>query len=285
MSDFLLNLARRSAGLAPVVRSRSMPPAGIVEDGGIEVHTEMTGESAAPPPAAVVPDAPPPAPAPRIEARIQPVVVPVSATPAPVVQRVPLAMPAASAPPAPVPPAVAVPPAVLPRMPVAPARAEPLPPAAAAALAIPEPAAIEPRIESRVEIQPPAVLPPAEASPLVPSDPPMPRTVREPEAARLESRVIERLIEPAAPVPAAPVAVMIEPAPPVARPIAPAAPRMEPMPERTIHVRIGAIEIHAAQPAAVALPPSPPAAAVPEVPSTAGFDDLARLRSYAPWEW
>lgn len=289
MSDFLLNLARRSAGLAPVVRSR--PAAGMVDDGGGEEDTAMPGESAAPLPVAMMPDAPPPAPAavPGIEVRFQPAVAPIAATPTPVVQRVPLAMPAAPSPPAPSPvlPVVAVPSAVLPRTPGAPARVEPLPPAAAAAPVLPEQGAVEPRGGSRVEIQAPVIvsppsLPAEEASPLASSEPPEPRAVREPEVPRAESRVIERLIEPAAPAVTVPAAVVIEPATP---PAAPAAPRLEPAAERTIHVRIGAIEIHAAQPAAVALPPSPPAAAVPEVPPAAGFDELAHLRSYAPWEW
>lgn len=56
--------------------------------------------------------------------------------------------------------------------------------------------------------------------------------------------------------------------------------RAEPEPDRTVHVSIGAIEIHAAAsdvPApSVAVPRSPPGI-------SSGFEEFTRLRSYAPW--
>jgi len=55
-------------------------------------------------------------------------------------------------------------------------------------------------------------------------------------------------------------------------------------PGREIQVRIGTLEIHAGSDAPA--PAAPPAAAAPAgaVASTGGFDDFVRLRSYAPWQ-
>jgi hypothetical protein len=54
--------------------------------------------------------------------------------------------------------------------------------------------------------------------------------------------------------------------------------------ERVVHVRIGAIEIHAAAPNALAAAPlAPPTAPASNPPATSGFDSYDRLRSYAPW--
>jgi hypothetical protein len=64
-------------------------------------------------------------------------------------------------------------------------------------------------------------------------------------------------------------------APPAAEEIA--------VPERIVHVRIGAIEIHgsAAPPSAPAVVPAPP----PSLPAAdSGFDRYARLRSYSAWQ-
>jgi len=65
--------------------------------------------------------------------------------------------------------------------------------------------------------------------------------------------------------------------------------RAEPTPERTVHVRIGAIEIFGAdtasqQPAVAAAPSATASAAAPPSPA-GGFDDFAALRSYRPWAW
>jgi len=64
--------------------------------------------------------------------------------------------------------------------------------------------------------------------------------------------------------------------------------RAEPTPERTVHVRIGAIEIFGGdaaspQPAVAAASTAAPTAAPTSPPS--GFDDFAALRSYRPWAW
>jgi hypothetical protein len=61
-------------------------------------------------------------------------------------------------------------------------------------------------------------------------------------------------------------------------------------PERTVHVRIGAIEIYQARaepgpPAPAALAPSPVATFSAPASAARGFDDYAALRSYAPWAW
>jgi hypothetical protein len=52
--------------------------------------------------------------------------------------------------------------------------------------------------------------------------------------------------------------------------------------ERIVHVRIGTIEIQAANtpPAAAAPPP-----ATSQARAADAFDDFAPLRSYAPWAW
>ena len=55
--------------------------------------------------------------------------------------------------------------------------------------------------------------------------------------------------------------------------------------ERTVHVRIGSIEIHGAESAPAAPPASPVAAPPGRTPNGGGFDDFARLRSYTPWQW
>jgi hypothetical protein len=67
-------------------------------------------------------------------------------------------------------------------------------------------------------------------------------------------------------------------------PVRPAAPpaSVPPSEERIVQVRIGAIEIHAPPPP-VATPPAP--APMQRSAPRAGFDEFARLRSYAPWEW
>jgi hypothetical protein len=65
------------------------------------------------------------------------------------------------------------------------------------------------------------------------------------------------------------------------RPVPPPAKVSPPSHERVVQVRIGAIEIHAPPP-----PPAPMAAPMPRsLPRGGGFDEFARLRSYAPWEW
>jgi hypothetical protein len=148
---------------------------------------------------------------------------------------------------------------------------------------LPPPGVVEPpRSETRIEIQAPAIVPP-QGGPSEQEIPLLPRPARQREIVREETRVVELLMDSTTSIVTEPAVVAIEPAPLAAA--APAAPRTEPTAERTVHVRIGAIEIHAAQPAAVPLPPSTPAAVAPQTPAAGGFDDFARLRSYAPWEW
>lgn len=54
--------------------------------------------------------------------------------------------------------------------------------------------------------------------------------------------------------------------------------------ERTVHVRIGAIEIHAPPPPGT--PPQPPPPTPPAVATASrGFEEYARLRRHAPWTW
>ncbi len=353
MSDFLVNLARRSAGLAPVMRSRPAPAAesagdAVGETGIAEIA--MPGESASPPAVVVMPHAMPPSPSavPTSEARRQPIAAPLAASPAAVVQRAPLAAPNASPapPPSPVMRAAGLTPVAISPAPAAP---EPAQVVTAAAPPSAEPIAIEPRGESRIEIRHPAVAhphadPPKDAAPVAQPDPlappgavvpsasagpraiepraeshseieapvirhlhadfreeapplapPGPQALREREVVHEETRVVERLVEPAAafviePAPARltePAVLTLEPAPRAAAATAP--PRPEPpaerTAERTVHVRIGAVEIHAAPPASAPLPPTPPAAVAPQAAPAGGFDEFARLRSYAPWEW
>jgi hypothetical protein len=65
-------------------------------------------------------------------------------------------------------------------------------------------------------------------------------------------------------------------------PVLPPAKVLPPSQERVVQVRIGTIEIRAPQPP----PPAPIAAPMPRsLPRGGGFDEFARLRSYAPWEW
>ena len=70
----------------------------------------------------------------------------------------------------------------------------------------------------------------------------------------------------------------------VAPPAEPAAPSQE----RTVHVRIGAIEIYPADTRANAQAPAvaaPVLAAAPSSVPAGGFDEFAALRRYTPWTW
>lgn len=286
MTNFITNLARRSAGLAPVVAARVTPAAGVGDAGTPEraaaprmplpsaprpaepqagstpIHIYVDrGMSPAPTAASILPasvPAPPPAPkhaAPsesvvRETTRISTTTILVPATPVPA--RVLADSPA----------------------PLSPVRD--LPGAA------PEPPRVEPRVEHGEAREVLTELEPArdEAPPAVEAA--QPRT-------RLESlREIVHRIEPRV----EPEAVIVAPAPTTATAIQPALARdaearaAEPHPaeSRIVQVRIGAIEIHAAAPQAVSTPtPAAPSAAQRATP--VGFDGFARLRSYAPWEW
>lgn len=89
---------------------------------------------------------------------------------------------------------------------------------------------------------------------------------------------------PLRPLPAgAPLEKAVEPA----RAALPGPATVEPLPERVVEVRIGTIEIHGATPAA----PAPAAPVIPATPArenpshSDGFNHFSRLRSYAPWAW
>ena len=92
MSDFLLNLVRRSVGVAPAIRSRTIaPPAPLIEPAPAEV---VAPETAAP--SAVV------AAEQHVQPSALPIVAPSTSMPAPLVQRfavsTPLPQPVAPAP-------------------------------------------------------------------------------------------------------------------------------------------------------------------------------------------
>ena len=255
MSDFLVNLARRSAGLAPVVRARVSPTV---------IASEAPSE--APVPSALRHDAAP--------------------TPVRIIQRAPAAIPAAPV-------------------------ASPAP-----ALRVADAPPVSPRIQPAVEtvMRETAVV--HLTTPALPVSPPVPRPTERSDTiapaivpaaiARIdpveESQhdeprheimseiplVNERVIEPAARAAPAPVVATIRPVTPSVQ--VTTASRAEPNSERTVNVRIGAIEIYGPEKGADApkLPPSAPTAvATPVTPASpaGGFDDYAALRSYAPWTW
>jgi hypothetical protein len=119
--------------------------------------------------------------------------------------------------------------------------------------------------------------PPSEGAPARPVE--LSRIV---EIVREERSVIPPADERTRPE-APPTVASVEPAPARTPPrAAKDAAREEPDPERPVHVRIGAIEIHAAasEPASTSAPAPPPPTTPP-----GGFDEFARLRSYAPWRW
>jgi hypothetical protein len=136
-----------------------------------------------------------------------------------------------------------------------------------------------------IDLRAPAALAPPAASVERKSEPPPARPVelsRIVEIVREERTVVESAAERRGPGPA-PFAASIEPAPLWTQPrVSEELVREVPEAERPVHVRIGAIEIHAAEPErAAASVPAPP----PPIAPAGGFDEFARLRSYAPWGW
>ena len=262
MSDFLVNLARRSAGLAPVVRARGAPAvdpddaAGATEEPASRAGTERAEvrvPAAAPSPQASTTShgAPVQQPAPVVHVAPQPA--------ARVAQRTPAASPA-------------------------PASAATPTPARGGDTSITAPLAL-----SRPFVDVPAAIVPAStavasATPATPDGPPR-RRERADEAREIATRV-ETVVRHETSDAPAPTVVTIEP---VERAGTGAtAARVEPTPERTVHVRIGAIEIFGGdaaspQPAVAAASTAAPTAAPTSPPS--GFDDFAALRSYRPWAW
>jgi len=95
------------------------------------------------------------------------------------------------------------------------------------------------------------------------------------------------VIELPAPASPSPIPVTVVPGDTRELMIAPLPLHAEPvqLPERTVHVRIGAIEIHGVESPAAPPPPAPLPPSTPPATVTAGFDEFARLRSYAPWPW
>ena len=104
-----------------------------------------------------------------------------------------------------------------------------------------------------------------------------PASLERVEQVRLE-RTEQLLVERQAAAPHAPAAVA-----PAAPRAAPAAQTSQAAPERTIQVRIGAIEIRPEQTLVPPAPPQPIAATAPPPPG--GFESFAALRSYAAWTW
>ncbi|HEX7979879.1 MAG TPA: hypothetical protein VF461_14825 [Gemmatimonadaceae bacterium] len=258
MSDFLVNLAKRSAGLAPVVRTRATP--GVF---GVEAESASPDAAEARAPSAMI------VPTPQtVVATVAPPAGPVGAP-----QRAPRTTPSIASAPAP--------PGVVRRVTAA------SPTSIAAAPPVTSIAAREPHATQRIEATATERLAPIVAPAAIRSLEPANSDERVPPShvVREERSVIEHRIESVttedAPVP---MAAVIEPAmqPVVALPVT----QPERAIERTVHVRIGAIEIHgaAAQPPApaAALPAAEPARSAP---LTGGFDDYAALRSYAPWTW
>jgi hypothetical protein len=255
VSDFLVNLARRSAGLAPVVRARSSLPA-IASEAPSEAPVSSAAWHAA------------------------------ATTPVRIIQRAPVASPAAPVvSPAPALRAVNVPP-VSPRTQSA---AETVTRETAVvhlttpALPVSQP---EPQPRERHDAIAPAIVPAAIAS----IDPVDEKHHDEPRHEIMSETLLvnERVIEPAARAAPEPVVMTIRPA---SRPVhVTTASRAETNPERTVNVRIGAIEIYGPDEGADTpkLPPSTPAAVAPSTTAASpggGFDDYAALRSYAPWAW
>lgn len=258
MSRFLVNLARRSAGLAPVVRARSRPI--VVADDAMNVASEsITARDATPAPTVVMMP---------IAAPVEPTIGAPRAA-APVVSPTPLAHATAQ---------------VAQRTPVASAVAS-VAPAAASARPVDAPI-VAPRNGGRstdavVATIVPASIAVVDASHIAHDEEPRATNVRD-EPRAIAPRTVDSVATESSDAPA-PVVVTIQPAEqPVAATVAT---RGEPAPERTVHVRIGAIEIYGADNGSQAQATAAPAAAAPAAPSAGGFDDYAALRSYTPWAW
>jgi hypothetical protein len=288
MTGYLLNLARRSVGLAPVVHA-SVPLAATVQDAPFEALAETVAPRVDPPKPSgmTVGDVAqgPPVRAiepPRVSA---PAAIPIapSAAPATVVQRLlatgvaPAAAPAPPIGPSAIAPVAAQVPAFVER-----AHIETGATPTAAARSPPAPSQLEPAARAPERVEPGTQ--PVPATPIA-----MPGEAARPEdrpapLARDELHIVERVIESTRTESPAPIVASIRPAESLAE--AAAVQHVEPVPERTVHVRIGAIEIYTADNATSASVASVLPAAAPAVPSAApagGFDDYVALRSYAPW--
>ncbi len=297
MSDYLVNLARRSVGLAPMVRARVAPPAPPI-DATTQMAPESIAERATP---ATNHDAAA-APVPTIAATVAS-----ASSVMPSVPVAPIAMVNPSSPMMQRAPITAAMPTVAPVAPTVQslrptddasvgrnaltridgARDDsPRPPAPTLAA---ENAVVTRLVEHVVEtgshvitpaatvrVEPRVEMRPAADKPGVKVDAPQP-ALREALPTGSESTDV--------------VAIMVEPAPRADVYAPPPAPRVDgpSAPERTVHVRIGAIEIHGAASAFIpqaALPAAPSAVdAAASSTASSGFDDFTALRSYAPWAW
>ena len=296
MSDYLVNLARRSAGLAPMVRARvaqAVAPADSASEITLEsdaarlpdvpTRSEMAiplRESAerVATDMAHAPIAPPAAPA------------PVASAPLAAVQRVPIAAFAQSA----------LPSHAATSATVSVTHVQPIPDVIVRPEFTPTVAAISPRggappgqpvvtrvVERVIESTAATVAPAADARVMSDANS---KLVTPPRDTRFDEPLPIQPRSSALSDRAQAVAVVIEPAPRAEVTIPAIALRNDAAPtaERTVHVRIGAIEIHSgdsAQPPTTAAPAPALAAAAPSVSTAGGFDDFTALRSYAPWAW
>jgi len=281
VSDFLVNLARRSAGQSPVARAEWTPPAAADADAAAAVERDGAPiqHVALPAPPAATTSAPERAmPIDRYVPPPQPIAHVAAVAAGEIVQRVAL-VPAVAAPQAPLAPPPARPSAeVTPHVAVAPAHVEaPAQDPSPQVVAIPARASDWSAV-SRVVAPPPPV-----------SDAPG-RDV--PTVLPLVERITERIvteehgIEPQPddrilpPLPRHVDAEVRTPQPAAAGSVAMAR-DADPPAERVVHVRIGAVEIHGP------VPPPPPIAApaiAPTLATTEPFERFARLRSYASWD-
>jgi hypothetical protein len=300
--NFLVQLARRGAGIAPTVRPRVNSPA--FQEGGSEA-AEALGEGSAPavmpllPPLFHTPQSPqtPPIGTPALDFSPQrgsgasvpssmPAAAVVGSEPMPLVRRL-----------------VAAPPAL-----PAPGRADPgplevpsVPPAPSVGRSIvaanpPPPLRPSAQVQANPPIReatPGSPWPTGQApSPIrqdlpTPKEKPIIRPVTERTVIQHHSRevsAVERRLEYfpnqlQVPRPAAEQISLVSPPQPAVE--APPA-----MAERVVEIHIGAIEIQGATPPPAMPPPSPaPGAAPTPLPgSQAGFEAFSRLRRYAPWE-
>ena len=259
MSDYLVNLARRGAGLAGVIRARSAPVIDASDAQDATVQPVASPEVTPAPSIVMMPMA-----APTVAAGVEPH-APADARSAP--PTIALAQVAQRSPSASVAPVVSP----------------------AAAVGRPADAIIAaPRVEAPARREDlaaimPAAIALADVSRDAHDDEPRAQPPR--DELRVPAATVDRVIATEA-ADGAPVVVTIQPAEQPA--VAVQAPRAEPVAERTVHVRIGAIEIYAADDAARASAAVAPIAATPAAgpaSSPGGFDDFAALRSYAPWGW
>jgi hypothetical protein len=285
VSTFLRNLVRRGAGLPavlPVNPANSTVPAAEFDHGVVEnvpsqpdARTREAAPGVAPAPPATTLPLLAASPAGTVTPPIQ-----TASTPAPFVQRFVESSPA-PAPAVPGSPARSVDVAPAPVAQARPPQVEPAHIEVVTALAGPQAAPVlsDPyRIPPAAEVALPLPAPPKNRNEPVSDFQPPSRTI-----GRLhdETRLIERTVETRA-TETRIATVTIEPlrsAPSAAVASGPPDPPVE----RIVHVRIGSIEIQgpptaAGQPAAPN-PAPPSSAATPP----AGFDEFARLRSYAPW--